>query len=238
MSTASATGAAGPTRAPQDAKARAEPEVDLRNGDEIRVGATIIRVEIQALGQRAASRVVPPLPPPQDGSEGPARRGMAVGPYVVDRLLGKGGMGAVYLARHRRRRPAGRAQDPAGARRRGRGDGGAVPARDRGHPRAPPPEHRLAARVRPARGAHVLRARVLRARQRRVAARAAGRPALPAGRAAASPLARSRGLPRHTRRASCTATSSPTTCCSPPTAPRASPTSALPRASSRAGSRA
>ena len=76
---------------PEEAAARGGAEVDLRDGDEIRVGATVIRVEVAA----------PPLeahaPPPEPADVAPGR---TVGPYEIQRLLGKGGMGAVYLARH------------------------------------------------------------------------------------------------------------------------------------------
>jgi serine/threonine protein kinase len=80
----------------------ATAEVDLSDGDEIRVGATLIRVEIEtpptavlepalhtAL-RRAGAGARPDEAPP----------GSAIGPYAVLRLIGRGGMGAVYLARH------------------------------------------------------------------------------------------------------------------------------------------
>ncbi|HSD26468.1 MAG TPA: FHA domain-containing serine/threonine-protein kinase [Vicinamibacteria bacterium] len=78
---------------PEDAAARGSADVDLHDGDEIRVGATVIRVEVEApaspLGALAAQA---------DAAEG---LGRTVGPYEIERLLGKGGMGAVYLARRR-----------------------------------------------------------------------------------------------------------------------------------------
>jgi serine/threonine protein kinase len=76
---------------PQDAAARGGGDVDLRDGDEIRVGATVIQVQVEA----AAS----PLEALVALGEASEEAGRTVGPYAIERLLGKGGMGAVYLAR-------------------------------------------------------------------------------------------------------------------------------------------
>jgi len=73
-------------------------EVDLGDGDDIRVGATVIRVEIST----AAASPVPSGGGPEVDEAG---QGRMVGPYEIDRLLGKGGMGAVYLARRGGRGP-------------------------------------------------------------------------------------------------------------------------------------
>jgi eukaryotic-like serine/threonine-protein kinase len=123
---------------PEEAAARGGAEVDLRDGDEIRVGATVIRVEVAApptcsdcgrtiadaerercgwvgaaylcgacrrgtvtaRGPAGAPEPLAVAAAPPDADE-VASGGRTVGPYEVERLLGKGGMGAVYLARRR-----------------------------------------------------------------------------------------------------------------------------------------
>jgi serine/threonine protein kinase len=75
---------------PEEAARRAHPQVDLKDGDRIRVGATILTV--------AGATATPP-PRPAPSLEG--RTGDVVGDYELGPLLGKGGMGAVYRARRR-----------------------------------------------------------------------------------------------------------------------------------------
>jgi serine/threonine protein kinase len=75
---------------PEQALDQGGADVDLRDGDEIRVGATVIRVAIDGGGASA--------PAMDDFAPDAAPSGRRIGPYTVLRLLGHGGMGAVYLA--------------------------------------------------------------------------------------------------------------------------------------------
>src|SRR5260221_6668187 len=89
---------------PEQAAQQPWPQVDLRDGDLIRVGATVINVRIDGV----TALVPPPTPPVRDPSPldllievadssktGPQA---TVAGYALGPLLGRGGMGVVHLA--------------------------------------------------------------------------------------------------------------------------------------------
>jgi serine/threonine protein kinase len=94
-------GGRGRQESPEEAARRKLPEVDLRDGDHIRVGATVFEVGIE--GHRSTT----PADLPGDDaaplesvlSQRPHTAPTVVPGYEVGRLIGRGGMGAVYLAK-------------------------------------------------------------------------------------------------------------------------------------------
>jgi hypothetical protein len=93
-------GGRGRQESPEEAARRKLPEVDLRDGDLIRVGATIFAVAIE--GHRSTA--------PADAADGgsglesllgvrPAAAPVDIPGYAVGKMIGRGGMGAVYLAK-------------------------------------------------------------------------------------------------------------------------------------------
>jgi hypothetical protein len=119
---------------PEEARLRGAVEVELRDGDEIRVGETHLRVSIEGAACQECHRPIldgegqsgawvdgawlcetcrrgtvtrglgpterPGSTTPQAFADDPlVPPGTLVGSYVVERMLGQGGMGAVYLAR-------------------------------------------------------------------------------------------------------------------------------------------
>jgi pSer/pThr/pTyr-binding forkhead associated (FHA) protein len=79
-----------PGQTPEEAAPIGHPERDLSDGDEIRIGKTVLRVSI-------TGTPMPTLTPPPD--EDPRQTADKVAGYEVIRELGRGGTGAVYLAR-------------------------------------------------------------------------------------------------------------------------------------------
>ncbi|WP_238006804.1 protein kinase [Dactylosporangium sp. AC04546] len=103
-------GQRAPGQSPADAAALSFPERDLADGDEIRLGRTVLRVEIRGRSTESLSESLSQSLSPDEPEIAAelllrlarsGRRDLApVAGYVRLRELGRGGMGAVYLARH------------------------------------------------------------------------------------------------------------------------------------------
>jgi serine/threonine protein kinase len=92
-------GGRGRQESPEEAARRKLPEVDLRDGDHIRVGATVFEVAIEGHRSTAPADVPGEAPLESVLSQRPHNTSADVPGYHVGRLIGRGGMGAVYLAK-------------------------------------------------------------------------------------------------------------------------------------------
>ena len=84
---------------PEEAAKQNFPEYDLKDGDEIKLSNTVFKVSIQGVSPDAAK--IPAQPIEQQVEAGDPNL-ISVRGYTTLKLLGKGGCGAVYLARHDR----------------------------------------------------------------------------------------------------------------------------------------
>lgn len=94
-------GGRGRQESPEEAARRKLPEVDLRDGDQIRVGATVFEVGIEGHRSTAPAELPGDDAAPLESvlSQRPHTAPTVVPGYEVGRLIGRGGMGAVYLAK-------------------------------------------------------------------------------------------------------------------------------------------
>ena len=93
---------------PEQGAKRRHPEIDLKDGDQLRVGNTVLRVKTESgpSGSPACSEQVREemarLIFDLNAADSPAARQIVeeqVGGYVIEKELGRGGFGAVYRAR-------------------------------------------------------------------------------------------------------------------------------------------
>ncbi len=97
-------GGRGKEETPQQASKRRYPQVSLQDGDRIQVGETAFAVSIRghaAPGCPPSGREAPPRVGQEPSRETPEDYAAAIPGYEVDRKLGEGGCGTVFLA-HRR----------------------------------------------------------------------------------------------------------------------------------------
>ncbi len=96
-------GGRGENETPEEGARHHYPEVDLHNGDEIRVGKTTLRVHVEAeqVVPPPVEPVRPPQPQPQPQPRPPVHAHAQLNDYKKERKLGAGGMGEVYLVRHK-----------------------------------------------------------------------------------------------------------------------------------------
>ena len=80
------------------------PERELRHGDQVRVGDTLLLVAIQSVAPPVAPAVprVAPQPAPPPGAVTPRAKATGrMSDYHIERELGRGGMGQVFLAKRK-----------------------------------------------------------------------------------------------------------------------------------------
>ena len=96
-------GGRGENETPEEGARHHYPEVDLHDGDEIKVGRTVIHVHIETepvvpvLPKPLIVEPVQPQPQPQPHVHAHAQ----LNDYKKEKRLGAGGMGEVYLVRHK-----------------------------------------------------------------------------------------------------------------------------------------
>jgi len=94
-------GGRGLQESPEEAARRPRPEVDLRDGDRIRVGATVFEVTIEGHRSTAPAELPGDLDPLESVLSQRPHTPLEIPGYDLGRMIGRGGMGAVYLAKRR-----------------------------------------------------------------------------------------------------------------------------------------